>query len=91
MPAVTIKPTDAAIRNYQGTLERLKQEQGVEHEGGLRRAFADLLRVTARKRNWMLVEEQSVSGGRVRPDGTLRDQLAAAAWLLGGQGRQRRP
>ena len=72
MPAVTIKPTDAAIRNYQSTLQRLKQEQGVEHEGGLRRAFGDLLRVTARKRNWMLVEEQSV--GRVRPDGTLRDQ-----------------
>ena len=72
MPAVTIKPTDAAIRNYQSTLQRLKQQQGVEHEGGLRRAFGDLLRVTARKRNWMLVEEQSV--GRVRPDGTLRDQ-----------------
>ena len=72
MPAVTIKPTDAAIRNYQGTLQRLKQQQGVEHEGGLRRAFGDLLRVTARKRDWTLVEEQSV--GRVRPDGTLRDQ-----------------
>ena len=82
MPAVTIKPTDAAIRNYQSTLQRLKQEQGVEHEGGLRRAFGDLLRVTARKQSWTLVEEQRVSGGRVRPDGTLRDrwQLPHGYW-----------
>ena len=82
MPAVTIKPTDAAIRNYQGTLQRLKQEQNVTHEGGLRRAFADLLRVTARKQSWTLVEEQRVSGGRVRPDGTLRDrwQLPHGYW-----------
>ena len=82
MPAVTIKPTDAAIRNYQSTLQRLKQEQNVTHEGGLRRAFGDLLRVTARKQSWTLVEEQRVSGGRVRPDGTLRDrwQLPHGYW-----------
>ena len=82
MPAVTIKPTDAAIRNYHSTLQRLKQQQGVEHEGGLRRAFGDMLRVTARKRDWTLIEEQRVSGGRVRPDGTLRDrwQLPHGYW-----------
>ena len=82
MPAVTIKPTDAAIRNYQSTLQRLKQEQNVTHEGGLRRAFGDLLRVTARKQSWTLVEELRVSGGRVRPDGTLRDrwQLPHGYW-----------
>ena len=82
MPAVTIKPTDAAIRNYQTTLQRLKQQQGVEHEGGLRRAFGDMLRVTARKRDWTLIEELRVSGGRVRPDGTLRDrwQLPHGYW-----------
>ena len=83
MPAVTIKPTDAAIRNYQSTLQRLKQQQGVEHEGGLRRAFGDLLRVTARKRKaGRSIEELRVSGGRVRPDGTLRDrwQLPHGYW-----------
>ncbi len=82
MPAVTIKPTDAAIRNYHSTLQRLKQQQGVEHEGGLRRAFGDMLRVTARKQSWTLVEELRVSGGRVRPDGTLRDrwQLPHGYW-----------
>ena len=82
MPAVTIRPTDAAIRNYHSTLQRLKQQQGVEHEGGLRRAFGDMLRVTARKRDWTLIEELRVSGGRVRPDGTLRDrwQLPHGYW-----------
>ncbi len=71
MPAVTIKPTDAALTRYRSTLDELVA-QGVTNESGLRRAFSTLLRDTARKRNWMLVEEQSV--GRVRPDGTLRDQ-----------------
>ena len=85
MPTVTIKPTDAAIRNYHSTLQRLKQQQGVEHEGGLRRAFGDMLRVTARKRDWTLIEELRVSGGRVRPDGTLRDQMGAATRGTGGK------
>ena len=41
-----------------------------------------MLRVTARKRDWTLVEELRVSGGRVRPDGTLRDrwQLPHGYW-----------
>ena len=81
MPAVTIKPTDAAIRRYQETLERLRR-QNVTHEGGLRRAFGALLRETSRKCDWTLIEELRVSGGRVRPDGTLRDrwQLPHGYW-----------
>ncbi len=41
-----------------------------------------MLRVTARKRDWTLIEELRVSGGRVRPDGTLRDrwQLPHGYW-----------
>ena len=74
MPAVTIRPTDAALRRYQSTLAGLKQQQGVTYEGGLRRVFARLLTGTARKRGWTLVEEQRLREGRVRPDGTLRDQ-----------------
>lgn len=81
MPAVTIRPTDAAIRRYQETLGRLHEQQ-VEHEGGLRRAFGTLLKETARKRDWTLIEELPVSGGRLRPDGTLRDrwQLPHGYW-----------
>ena len=72
MPTVTIKPTDAALKRYKRALDEL-EEQGVTHEGGLRSAFGALLRETAKKhRNWTLVEE--LSEGRVRPDGTLRDQ-----------------
>ena len=82
MPAVTIKPGDKPIRDYLATLERLRVQQGVVHEGGLRRAFGTLLKDTARRRNWVLVEELPVSGGRVRPDGTLRDvwQLPHGYW-----------
>ncbi len=72
MPAVTIKPTDAALTRYRGALDEL-EAQGVTHEGGLRSAFGALLRETAKKhRHWTLVEE--LSKGGVRPDGTLRDQ-----------------
>lgn len=82
MPAVTIKPGDKPIRDYQATLKRLRVQQGIQHEGGLRRAFGTLLKDTARRRNWVLVEELPVSGGRVRPDGTLRDvwQLPHGYW-----------
>ncbi len=81
MTTVTIKPTDAAIRNYQKSLADLTA-QGVRNEGGLRTAFASLLRDTSRKRKWNLVEELPVSGGRLRPDGTLRDswQLPHGYW-----------
>ncbi len=67
---------------HRPTLERLRVQQGVVHEGGLRRAFGTLLKDTARRRNWVLVEELPVSGGRVRPDGTLRDvwQLPHGYW-----------
>ena len=72
MPAVNIRPSDTAIRRYYRRIAELRG-QNVSHEGGLRSAFGALLRETARKqRNWTLVEEQPV--GRVRPDGTLRDQ-----------------
>ena len=72
MPAVTIKPTDAALTRYRSALDEL-EAQGVTHEGGLRSAFGALLRETAKKhRHWTLVEE--LSKGGVRPDGTLRDQ-----------------
>ncbi|MCY3720189.1 MAG: N-6 DNA methylase, partial [Anaerolineaceae bacterium] len=78
---VTIKASDAAIRRYQETLGRLREQQ-VEHEGGLRRAFGTLLKETGRKCDWTLIEELPVSGGRVRPDGTLRDswQLPHGYW-----------
>ena len=79
---VTIKASDAAIRRYQETLGRLRVQQQVEHEGGLRRAFGTLLKETGRKCDWTLIEELPVSGARVRPDGTLRDswQLPHGYW-----------
>ena len=67
-----------AISEYYRTLDELQTQQDVTHEGGLRRAFSELLSSTAKKYNWVLVEESSYrvkrGGQSVRPDGTLRDQ-----------------
>ena len=67
-----------AISEYYRTLDELQTQQDVTHEGGLRRAFSELLSSTAKKYNWVLVEESSFrvkrGGQSVRPDGTLRDQ-----------------
>ena len=66
-----------AILEYYRTLDKLQTQQDVTHEGGLRRAFANLLSETAKAYKWVLVEEaphRGKRGGSVRPDGTLRDQ-----------------
>ena len=77
MATVTIKPDDKAIDSYYATLKSL-QKQRVTHEGGVRRAFGELLKDTARTRKWVLVEELSEKTKRnqrsIRLDGTLRDQ-----------------
>ena len=78
MPQVNIKPDDKAIDHYYATLDRLKGQQGVTHEGGVRRAFGQLLNDTARVRKWTLVEELSEKTKRnqrgIRLDGTMRDE-----------------
>ena len=69
MPVVTIKPTRRGHSQLPEHAAATQTAAECHARGRLRRAFGDLLRVTARKRDWTLVEEQSV--GRVRPDGTL--------------------
>ncbi len=77
MPTVTIKPNNPAIDAYYATLKSLEKQQ-VSHEGGVRRAFGELLKDTAKARKWVLVEELSEKSKRnqrsIRLDGTLRDQ-----------------
>jgi predicted helicase len=73
---VQIKPDHKAIDAYYATLDTLKTGQQVMHEGGLRRAFGELLSDTAKARGWTLVEELSdrQRRGGIRLDGTLRDE-----------------
>ncbi len=63
---------DKAIQEYYADLNRLAVEQRVEHEGGLRSAFENLLRHYARQLDWTLIGELTLANGE-RPDGALRD------------------
>ena len=72
MPAVTIKSGNRSIRRYHTELAELRR-LGIEHEGGLRLAFGDLLRGTAGK-GFKWINELPVAGSRVRPDATLIDE-----------------
>ncbi|MBZ0300614.1 MAG: N-6 DNA methylase, partial [Anaerolineae bacterium] len=78
MPTVVIKPDHKAMDAYYQTLDTLRQKQQVTHEGGLRRAFGELLNATASVKKWTLVEELSEKTKRnqrgIRLDGTLRDE-----------------
>ena len=73
-PRGLISPTHRAIRKYYEDLRAL-HKQGVLHEMGLRSPFQRLLEDTAKLKKWTLIAELSekTSGGRVQPDGTLRD------------------
>ena len=73
-PRGLISPTHQAIRKYYEDLHALR-DQRVLHEMGLRSPFQRLLEDTARLKKWTLIAELSAktSGGRVQPDGTLRD------------------
>ena len=82
-PRGLISPTHKAIRKYYEDLHALR-DQRVLHEMGLRPPFQRLLEETARLKKWTLIAELSekTSGGRVQPDGTLRDGLRQAGKLI---------
>ena len=73
-PRGLISPTHRVIRKYYEDLRALRAQR-VTHEMGLRSPFQRLLEDTAKLKKWTLIAELSekTSGGRVRPDGTLRD------------------
>src|SRR5713226_9207214 len=75
-----LSPSDPIIKAYFSDLQRLKGEQQIEYEQGLRGPFQTLLDKAAKKRGWTLVPELSTySGGkRVVPDGTVRDEFRLA-------------
>ena len=79
-----LSPNDPIVKAYLTDLKRLKEDQHVSHELGLKGPFQNLLDKAAKKRGWTLVPELSTySGGkRVVPDGTVRDEyrLARGWW-----------
>jgi hypothetical protein len=71
---------DPIIKAYLNDVERLKGEQRILHEQGLRGPFQNLLDKAAKRQGWTLVPELPThSGGRrVIPDGTVRDEFRLA-------------
>ena len=71
-----IKPNSKVIKSYYNSLEELHQQE-IFHEGAVRSAFQNLLSEIARKNKWILIPElsETAGGGRVVPDGTIRDQF----------------
>jgi len=69
-----VKPNHKPIKTYYETLGAYRAQK-VTHETAVRAAFQGLLADTAKKRKWTLVPELGtrVTGGRVVPDGTVRD------------------
>jgi hypothetical protein len=75
-----LSPGDPIIKAYLGDIQRLKVDQQISHELGIRGPFQTLLDKAARRVGWTLVPELSMhSGGkRIVPDGTLRGEFRLA-------------
>jgi predicted helicase len=70
-PAMPIAATHRAIRHYATTIAEIRAQR-VTKEGGLRRAFEQVLADLGRERGWTLLAEQTLASGK-RPDAVLRD------------------
>ena len=73
-PRSLISATHRTIGKYYESLRAL-QDQNVSNEMNVRSPFETLLRDTGKLKGWTLIAELSEKtvGGRVQPDGTLRD------------------
>ena len=78
MARVKINPGDKLLNAYYRELRDLK-DRDIQHEGGTRQAFAELLKKLGRRRNLTLVNEPSMRSSRtkrlIRPDGALLDDF----------------
>ena len=66
------------IQQYHAKVEKIIRYGGSRNESALRKPFQDLLEQYAQPKNLLLVPEVEVrraAGGRVDPDGTLKDAL----------------
>ena len=84
MPALNLKPTHKAVKDYYAALAAFAQ-LGVTHEGAVRAAFQRLLEHCGRQVRWTLVPEHALNprgSKRVVVDGALLDafHLAHGYW-----------
>ena len=77
MTSLNLRPTHKIIRDYYNALDQFDR-LGVAHEGAVRSAFQSLLQGCARKFDWTLVPEHSMTVRRDRRivvDGVLMDDF----------------
>ena len=84
MTILNLKSTHKIIKNYYDELNRFDR-LGKTHEGAVRSAFQSLLQGCARRFDWTLIPEHSMTGRRKKRivvDGTLIDnfQLPHGYW-----------
>ena len=84
MTTLNLKSTHKIIKNYYDELNRFDR-LGKTHEGAVRSAFQSLLQGCARRFDWTLIPEHSMTGRRKKRivvDGTLIDnfQLPHGYW-----------
>ncbi len=68
---MAIAATHHAIKKYLATIAEIRAQR-VENEGGLRRAFEEMLATLGHEHGWTLLAEQTLAGGK-RPDAVLRN------------------
>ena len=77
MTSLNLRPTHKIVRDYYSELDQFDR-LGVAHEGAVRSAFQSLLQGCARKFDWTLVPEHSMTGHRDRRiviDGAVMDNF----------------
>ncbi|MBW4582208.1 MAG: N-6 DNA methylase [Tildeniella nuda ZEHNDER 1965/U140] len=78
MPNLSLKASHKPIRAYYKQLKEYAK-LGHSHEGAVKDAFADVLKVCGKQFNWTLVGEYSIKkGGKgklIRVDGILQDEF----------------
>ena len=67
-----------SIENYYRELDRLQRFGGTKNETSIRRAFANLLQDYCKNRGLELSEERFYNDTKLRPDGTIIDELQLA-------------
>lgn len=82
MPTLSLKANHKPIREYYKQLKEYAK-LGHSHEGAVKDAFTDVLKVCGQQFNWTLVGEYSIKKGKgklIWVDGILQDEFG---WIHG--------
>ena len=64
------------IKHYYDEMENIVRYAETRNETAVRRAFHSLLNEYAKSKGLLVIEEERISGKKIRPDGTLKDSFS---------------